>query len=83
MAALFGIRRVIERPGRASYVRTQELLCPCCGRPTRVEWEQDTGRGCTATETHCENRDCAGYKMTTRIDVFYERYGQSTLQFKE
>lgn len=73
-----GIQRIIERPGRASYIRTEELVCPCCGNLTRHEWEQDTGKGYTATETHCTHRACAGYFQTLRLNVFYERFGSTS-----
>ena len=72
-----GIQRIIERPGRASYVRTEELLCPCCGHLTRHEWEQDTGVGYRAIETHCVNRECAGYMQSLRLDAFFERFGST------
>ena len=76
-----GIQRTIHRPGRASYTRTEELVCPCCGNLTRVEWEQPIGwENETRTETHCETKACPGYFMTSDLPTFYERFGKSLLE---
>lgn len=79
----FGFRREIKRGNRASYWRTEELLCPCCGHLTRVEWEQECFNKPPITETHCENLACAAYMRTTDIDSFFETYGQNKLQSNE
>ena len=70
-----GIQRLIERKGRASYVRTEELVCPCCGNLTRVEWEQERWNKPSIIETHCEYKGCAGYFMTCDVPSFFERFG--------
>lgn len=73
-----GIQRLIERRGHTSYIRTEELLCPCCENLTRVEWEQESLRDPrlpTTTQTHCEHKPCPGYKMTSDVPTFFERFG--------
>lgn len=72
-----GIQRTINRPGRSSYVRTEELVCPCCGNLTRVEWQQECFNKPPITETHCEHKGCAGYFNTMDVPSFFERYGTS------
>lgn len=74
----YGIRRTITRPGRTPYVRTEELLCPCCGNLTRVEWEQERHNKPAIIETHCEHKTCPGYFMTCDVSAFYERFGTTS-----
>lgn len=80
-----GVRRVIHRKGRTPYTRTEELMCPCCGHLTRVEWEQPAllSNNPPVIQTHCERPACAGYFMTLSVESFFERYGQTELQSKD
>lgn len=78
-----GFRRVIERPGRKTFVQIEELMCPCCGCLTRIEFDQDDGKGVFFTMTHCLNATCEGYYMTRKVDAFFEIYGQTKLQSEE
>lgn len=75
-----GIQRIIHRRGRASYIRTEELLCPCCGNLTRVEWEQERFNKPPIIETHCEHKGCPAYFQTMDKPTFYERFGKSLLE---
>lgn len=70
-----GVRRIIERRGRASFIRVEELVCPCCGQLTRVEWEQERFNKPPLVETHCENSTCPGYHRTLDRDSFFEQFG--------
>jgi hypothetical protein len=74
----YGIKRTISRPGRTSYVRIEELLCPCCGNLTRVEWEQECFNKPPIIETHCENKGCPAYFQTMDKPSFYERFGSTS-----
>lgn len=84
MASQYGFRRVVELPNHRTYIRIEELLCPCCGHLTRIEFEQDNGLpgGCF-TMTHCLNTACEGHYMTRKVDAFFEIYGQTKLQSEE
>lgn len=83
MSLSLGIRREVKRGNRGTYWRTEELVCPCCGCLTRVEWEQERFNKPPGIETHCENKQCPAYFRTTDVDSFFELYGQSGLQSKE
>ncbi len=78
-----GVRRTVERGKRASYVRIEELVCPCCGCLTRVEWEQERFNKPPIIETHCENRACTAWSVTLDVDSFFDRFGRSALQSDE
>ena len=73
----FGVKRTIERPGRASYDQIEELICPCCGQSTRVEFEQSSGipDRPPITLTHCTHRGCRAYYMTHTVDIFFDHFG--------
>ena len=75
-----GVRRLIERGSRPSYWRTEELLCPCCGHLTRVEWEQERFNKPPLVETHCENPACAAYKRTLDCDSFFDQFGKQEIE---
>jgi hypothetical protein len=83
MSTQIGFRRVVELPNHRTYIRPEELLCPCCGHLTRVEFDQDYGDGSCFTMTHCLNESCDGHYMTRKVDAFFELYGQTKLQSKE
>lgn len=74
-----GVRRLFVRPNNRSYMRTEELLCPCCGHLTRVEWEQESLRPGQPfiIQTHCERKGCPAYFCSLNIDAFFEQYGQT------
>lgn len=74
---LIGVRRLFERPGNRSYYRVEELVCPCCGHLTRVEWEQERFNKPPFIQTHCERKGCPAYFQTLSVDQFFERYGQT------
>lgn len=73
-----GIQRTIERPNRAPVVRTEELLCPCCGNLTRAEWQQERHEKPSYTQTHCEHKGCPGYFMTMDVPAFFEQFGATS-----
>lgn len=73
-----GVRRLVERPGRKPYVQTEQLVCPCCGHLTRIEFDQPSGLPDrpAMTLTHCTSRACAAYFMTHSLDVFYQKFNK-------
>jgi hypothetical protein len=71
-----GIRREIKRYDGTVHTQTEELVCPCCGHLTRIEFNQDDGKGEFFTMTHCLNSNCAGYYKTRVVTSFFEMYGQ-------
>ena len=75
-----GVRRLIERPGRKPYVQTEELVCPCCGHLTRVEFDQPSFAPNlpALTLTHCTHQGCAAYFMTHTRDQFIELFGSDS-----
>jgi hypothetical protein len=64
---------------------TEGLICPCCGQPTRRQWDQPSWKPTNPplSQTDCTNPACAGFYMTLSIEAFFEKYAQTKLQSKE
>lgn len=56
---------------------TEGLLCPCCGKDTRREWQQPSWNPNKPplSQTDCINPACAGYYRTHSIERFMELFG--------
>ncbi len=56
------------------------LTCPCCGKPTRRQWQQPSWNPANPplSQTDCTNPRCAGYYMTLSIEKFFELYGTNS-----
>jgi len=70
-------RRLIDRPGRSSYLQIEGLCCPSCGEYTRREFDQPSGLpdrpGYTLTD--CLNPRCAAYYITLNRAQFFDQFG--------
>jgi hypothetical protein len=63
-------------PRQNTNVITSGLPCPCCGKPTRREWMQESmmpGRP-AHSQTDCLNPECPGYYRTLSVEGFFEQF---------
>ncbi len=61
---------------RRGHPITTGLLCPCCGQPTRRQWEQPAllPHHTPLTQTDCTNEQCVAFYATLSPAQFESRF---------